>query len=312
MSVSRVYSLFNHAKDIVCTSVAQDSARIQYQLPGLTASLSPPTSPVRRPSPYTVLLAHEREVLRSRRVKLPTFKARPLNPKVFTSAGDLGVPRIAKKPLTVPVSPVFSTMRKRSRTEGDRRSGQDLASKAKSATIRTRNGTRDRIHHPDYGLTQLRSQLEQQPQGSQSVPVSGQKVKGVLTGDVVNATMTRSAADILTTPTWKPLIVRPLDAQRPTTQLCTISGPPYRQDVLSSAPNSATTKGSVVTKEIGHDVISLEKGGRVGQTKLRRPSTRPVPFRFATTELERKRTAAAAFSIAPIASSDMLTLEDLA
>src|SRR5690606_42128766 len=62
----------------------------------------PSTTLFRSPS------AHDRDKLRSVR-RMPQFKARPLNPKVFTSAGDLGVPRIQKQPLTVPVSPVFNS-----------------------------------------------------------------------------------------------------------------------------------------------------------------------------------------------------------
>ncbi|KAG0327368.1 hypothetical protein BG000_000990 [Podila horticola] len=87
-----------------------DSARFQYNLPGLTATLTPPSPPSKqRSSPYSVPSAHDREGLRFKR--LTQFKARPLNPKVFTSAGDLGVPKIPKQPLTVPVSPVFSRRR---------------------------------------------------------------------------------------------------------------------------------------------------------------------------------------------------------
>ncbi|KAF9279071.1 hypothetical protein BGZ74_002934, partial [Mortierella antarctica] len=60
-------------------------------------------------APYKVLSINERESLRTGRNV--GFRARPLDPKVFTSAGDLGVPRIKKLPLTVPVSPVFSKPR---------------------------------------------------------------------------------------------------------------------------------------------------------------------------------------------------------
>ncbi|KAI7821408.1 hypothetical protein BC939DRAFT_478388 [Gamsiella multidivaricata] len=67
----------------------------------------PRTSITRRAAPYKVPTINERESLRSSRT--PQFRARPLDPKVFTGAGDVGVPRIRKLPLTVPVSPVFTS-----------------------------------------------------------------------------------------------------------------------------------------------------------------------------------------------------------
>jgi hypothetical protein len=108
------------------------------------------------------------------------------------------------------------------------------------------------------------------------------------------------------------LKIRPFDTKRHiTTQLCAISGPPQRQ---SASPEPLSGAGSTALKnETGLNV--QEKGkhhGAVGQaTMLRRPSTRPIPFRFATTELQRRRVAAATFTTVPIASSDALTLEDL-
>lgn len=53
---------------------------------------------------------------RFRRSRGLGFRARPVDPKVFTSAGDLGVPRIRKQPLTIPVSPVFSKPRVKTTT----------------------------------------------------------------------------------------------------------------------------------------------------------------------------------------------------
>ncbi|KAK3840831.1 MAG: hypothetical protein J3R72DRAFT_446471 [Linnemannia gamsii] len=91
-------------------ALRMDSARTQYQLPTLIASLSPPPSPRRRPTPYSVPSANDREALRIRR--MPRFKARPLNPHLFTGAGDQGLPKIQKPALTVPVSPVFSQRRR--------------------------------------------------------------------------------------------------------------------------------------------------------------------------------------------------------
>ncbi|KAG0279388.1 hypothetical protein BGZ95_001366 [Linnemannia exigua] len=91
-------------------ALRMDSARTQYQLPTLIASLSPPPSPRRRPTPYSIPSVNDREALRIRR--MPRFKARPLNPHLFTGAGDQGLPKIQKPALTVPVSPVFSQRRR--------------------------------------------------------------------------------------------------------------------------------------------------------------------------------------------------------
>eukprot|EP00762_Andalucia_godoyi_P007307 ANDGO_01518.mRNA.1 Targeting protein for Xklp2 homolog len=41
--------------------------------------------------------------------KMPKFKAIPLNEKVLQSAGDLGVPRVEKRPVTIPLSPKLAT-----------------------------------------------------------------------------------------------------------------------------------------------------------------------------------------------------------
>ncbi|KAF9584862.1 hypothetical protein BGW38_004888 [Lunasporangiospora selenospora] len=124
----------------------QDSeSRAPYRLPNLTAQLDGSESVAsasaharkttfgsgsshgsRLFSPYSVPSIADRGVLRSQRTEAtgtrsnvgaivpstPSFRARPFNPKVFTSAGDLGVPRVAKRPLTVPKSPVFSERRR--------------------------------------------------------------------------------------------------------------------------------------------------------------------------------------------------------
>ncbi|KAG0278566.1 hypothetical protein BGZ95_003703 [Linnemannia exigua] len=78
----------------------------------LESSFHARTSMANRAPPYRVLSVNEREVLRSSRG--PGFRARPVDPRMFTSAGDSGLPRVVKQPLTIPVSPAFS---KRVRTK---------------------------------------------------------------------------------------------------------------------------------------------------------------------------------------------------
>jgi hypothetical protein len=55
--------------------------------------------------PREVLTTEQREALEV--ASFPAFKARPLDPRVLNSIGDLGVPRVEKAPLTVPTSPEF-------------------------------------------------------------------------------------------------------------------------------------------------------------------------------------------------------------
>jgi hypothetical protein len=55
--------------------------------------------------PREVLTTEQREALAV--ASFPAFKARPLDPRVLNSIGDLGVPRVEKAQLTVPTSPEF-------------------------------------------------------------------------------------------------------------------------------------------------------------------------------------------------------------
>lgn len=60
---------------------------------------------VGRPTDYE---GREKEVEKEMQA-MPKFKALPVNQKILHSAGDLGVPRVPKRPLTEPVSPKFHT-----------------------------------------------------------------------------------------------------------------------------------------------------------------------------------------------------------
>ncbi|KAG0054632.1 hypothetical protein BGZ83_010760 [Gryganskiella cystojenkinii] len=265
----------------------QDSARMQYQLPNLTASLSPPTSP-KRPSPYAVPSLKEREALRARR--MPRFKARPLNPKMFTGAGDTGVPKIAKQPLTVPVSPVFSRTRPR-RDMISNIAGQD---KGKSQTT-SRTTTASR----------LKEVLKM----------------GVKTVERNNTTATNATASALpsslasvqggTRPGFEHISRLP-ERSRTTALTADLSSRTAIHTGTAATPIVSAMKNNTSFARQG-----IQVGGGAGglplrsQSNLRRPAgqpkptlTKPTPFKFATTELQQKRVNAA--------NSNTLTLDDLA
>ncbi|CAO3572274.1 unnamed protein product [Mortierella alpina] len=235
------------------------SSRSGYQLPSLVASLSPPSSPrVRRPTPYTVPSAFEREALRVQR-SVPQFKARPLNPKVFTGAGDLGVPRIQKQPLTIPVSPVFSRPRIRdavseneitkdeistaaaTRLKSVMQEGAEIKSRSKEPSSFSYSHAATKHHSSSF----LPHAYPSQSSRSETVPSTA---TAAWTAPRIPVSSVRTAHD------------------HP--DLGHISGPPLR----AVAPTQPTTsaKGSMVNRES-------------------KPVTRPVPFKFATTELQRKR-----------------------
>ncbi|RKP10072.1 hypothetical protein THASP1DRAFT_22177 [Thamnocephalis sphaerospora] len=60
----------------------------------------------------------------------PAFKARPVNYKVLNSAGDLGVPKVAKPKLTVPKSPKFSKLHSERKREQQKEVNEQPASVA--------------------------------------------------------------------------------------------------------------------------------------------------------------------------------------
>ncbi|KAI1316697.1 hypothetical protein EDD11_009586 [Mortierella claussenii] len=274
------------------SALRMDSARTQYRLPSLIASLSPPSSPKRRPTPYTIPSIHERDTLRSRR--MPQFKARPLNPKVFTSAGDLGVPRIPKQPLTVPKSPVFS-QRKRVKVvmkESQLKKGQESA--AATAT-----GLKDVLGVKSSAESR---QYTRGAKGTSAAAYGGQGPTAVERVAPLAKTTNRSTS-AMTAPHK--------DQMRVKVNMGSIKGPPMRESVsfpslsstsVSTSISSATAtvkEGKCATEATTTTGTSSRIGGgelskaqqRTGLSKLRRPATttRPVPFSFATTELQRRR-----------------------
>ncbi|OZJ03154.1 hypothetical protein BZG36_03894 [Bifiguratus adelaidae] len=72
---------------------------------GLTIPKSPNFHPRRSYAP-AVKSTEETELEKMQ--KVGHFKAHPVNRKIFESAGDLGVPRVKKPPVTIPISPQFA------------------------------------------------------------------------------------------------------------------------------------------------------------------------------------------------------------
>ncbi|KAF8927406.1 hypothetical protein EDD21DRAFT_378599 [Dissophora ornata] len=272
------------------SALRMDSARTQYNLPSLIASLSPPASPKRRPSPYVIPSANERDALRSRR--MPSFKARPLNPKVFTSAGDLGVPRIPKQPLTVPRSPVFSKTKTRSAFAEGRLKKE--AAMNSMATTRLKNIVKAGTARKTFlGTPSVVSQGPRQFRANPKIMQSQGKMDGAsyIAGSASKGAVTATgdgehqfSASATDSPTKHiPLIVPSVDPNLATikTHLCSISGPPQREHVPSPTTSPATA--------IAPSRVKSVTAATVATTKWRRPATKPRPFSFATTELQRRR-----------------------
>ncbi len=56
-----------------------------------------------------VMTREEEEEREVEEMKRHQFKALPLDPRVLQSCGEMGVPRVDKKPVTQPQAPVFKT-----------------------------------------------------------------------------------------------------------------------------------------------------------------------------------------------------------
>ncbi|KAF9143241.1 hypothetical protein BGX30_001017, partial [Mortierella sp. GBA39] len=293
-------------------ALRMDSARTQYQLPSLIASLSPPPSPRRRPTPYSIPSANDREALRIRRT--PGFKARPLNPKIFTGAGDLGLPKIQKPALTVPISPVFS-QRKRVKdvvvTEGLSKE-KDVSSSAAATRLKEMIGAgamekqkrkQQEQRQEQTGRQQLVSAGGRQQSGRRIVQprivhhaqtsrrdIGGNTGKGKSLGGggmgggarrIEVAGVGRGGQGGLES-SLKPasLVVPSVDQTRPDV------------DVVGALGSDL----GLHHYHHNHEMFTSSSAATGSVSKLRRPitaaggaTTRPVPFNFATTELQRKR-----------------------
>ena len=99
--------------------------------PTLTQPKTPNFSSFRRTAPKVQSRA-EREEAALESAKRNQFKARPLNRLVLDSCGDLGVPKVARKALTLPHSPQLSTSMRSGRS---RSSSMDSLSSLSSSSL---------------------------------------------------------------------------------------------------------------------------------------------------------------------------------
>lgn len=262
-----------------------------------------------RTAPYKVASLNERETMRASRVT--GFRARPVDPKVFTRAGELGVPRVVKAPLTKPVSPAFS---KRVRSKATA-----TAVAPKSTTITTKSSLRsgpvrttafqrlvniikpnqrkdaDSGHQAsgsngDKGAVDTDTKTRQSSTASALPPRKGHNANSYTTPSplpVSSAPLAPSAQESTTTihpsttTAQKPLSSGSSSLFRPlATNLFrkTTLGPPLRRD--GSSTTTAPTTGAPTEARIPEKQTS-------GALHSRKPVTQPVPFKFATDELRK-------------------------
>ncbi|KAG0267787.1 hypothetical protein DFQ27_008286 [Actinomortierella ambigua] len=244
-------------------ALLSESSRSTYGLPALTASQAPdPHTGFYKAAPYQVPSTKERQEMRANR--RPGHKALPLNPKIFTSAGDLGVPRIPKAPLTVPRSPKFSKIRSRNITS--------------AAAATTTGPTRTTFTNRAANLVRLGGQSDVRPTQTRAAGIS-------------SATTQALMSFAYTKPTPPPQT----DTAAVSAQSETSNELPRRMEAFSTihdrqAPkdDSRDVQSHRAPKNKTHDGPSMAGTYR---PQVKRPLTQPIPFKFATDSLLRKRTA---------------------
>ncbi|KAG0199133.1 hypothetical protein BGX28_007542 [Mortierella sp. GBA30] len=251
-------------------------------------------SSMARTAPYKVPSVNEREVLRSSRAA--GFRARPVDPKVFTSAGDLGVPRVVKPPLTVPISPKFSQRSVRKTAWNTARLSAEPVQSA--ATSRLTNLTRRPVARPHPETSNGHKGAQQSSDNAAQSNKNATAWSGRLTVPSVEK-VRRIPVDAVAEstgiePTQQPAQYHDNIANRSNAEVSSrtfeltaprksILGPPMRGEESDSAVASVSGAQATVS---GQQVAA---GRSQGTTSLKRPLTQPVPFKFATDELLRRR-----------------------
>ncbi|KAG0225128.1 hypothetical protein BGW41_004816 [Actinomortierella wolfii] len=250
-------------------ALLSESSRSKYELPALTASQAP-HSPrgASKSAPYQVPSMTERQAMRVNR--RPGYKALPLNPKIFTSAGDLGVPRIPKAPLTIPRSPKFSKIRSRHTA-----ASQETTTGITSGPIRTTTASRvanlirqGKVNEPRPTPTRVAGNTPATTQAGTSTTAGSVSLSSLLrlgAGNKVSGSIEKQPTSHVHQPTTS----ETTDNQSRSTLLTV----PQGGTTSAAAPRSAVT------------------GATTQRPFTKRPLTQPIPFKFATDSLLRKRTA---------------------
>ncbi|KAF9924204.1 hypothetical protein FBU30_005799 [Linnemannia zychae] len=234
-------------------------------------------STTKRAAPYKILSVNEREILRASRG--PGFRARPIDPKVFTKAGESGVPRVIKQPLTVPISPQFS---KRLRT------------KAAAATTSTAAKSDSSLR-----LGKVRTTAFKRLVNITKPPISDPHKTTLgppLRGDGSNTATTTNAA--MLTSRRKP-ITRPIPFTFATDKLHKDTR--ETANTTTVATSASDSSGILQREKDNETLVDTEASGQTAEkaiskgasgvlaSRTRRPLTQPVPFKFATDDILRRR-----------------------
>ncbi|KAF9935160.1 hypothetical protein BGZ67_003552 [Mortierella alpina] len=257
------------------------------------------SSMAHRAAPYKVPTVNERELLRSSRA--PGFRARPVDPKVFTGAGDLGVPRIAKPPLTIPVSPKFSQRRVRNTATSATVSGTTAASSrlvnsTAKVNVQRRPAVRQQLHETSDSQRSAPESSDDAAKNTHNSTTWSKRL-AIPSAGHVRQVPPDVAAESNTESAHRPVFSSDKAASRSVTESSSrafglttglgarksILGPPMHGDGPETAVSSES--GAPSSSMDNQTKASLPKG----HVSLRRPLTQPIPFKFATNELLRRR-----------------------
>ncbi|KAF9128210.1 hypothetical protein BG015_004376 [Linnemannia schmuckeri] len=273
-----------------------------------------------RAAPYKILSVNERESLRASRGT--GFRARPVDPKVFTRAGELGVPRVVKPPLTIPVSPVFSK-RVRSKTIAPAPVTTATKSSLRSGPVRTAafqrlvNVTKPSqrkdadSRHSESGSNDGKKTVDAGKETRQSstraaLPsATSHTAESQTTSSIPPAQESAAAIYPSTSTSQKPHGIGSSSLFRPpATNLFrkTTLGPPLRGN------GPSTTAVSATSIPVAARIPEKTTSGILPTSHSRKPVTQPVPFQFATDKLRRDEPSTSATAPAPGPTEEPATM----
>lgn len=157
-SDARIRNKPNHSNSSSSIPLAELIKKIENQTPETWKRVARAPSPARRldltvPIPFTFHSTNRHSTInaddklsKSKTTKM--FRARPLNRKIFESTGDLGVPRIPKRPLTEPISPRFTKTKRRIRDDKSKELMIKNASKEQNSQHKERTELKNTIPEP--------------------------------------------------------------------------------------------------------------------------------------------------------------------